>query len=182
MKNHYLITGAATKYWKKAIKNDRVMVCNKDGYIYILNGYNAFKMPAVPYLWDVLARPAFMVDMPEPGAAFQYDRGEKREAIAADIAFKIDSFLTNTAPAERLPFMFDSLNITARLYKLNTGTVVGVDVKYDEMVNASMANAIYCGGKYAPVVFINDQFVALLMPVKLCDVFPEKVATAFDRI
>lgn len=89
MKNYYLITKEATKYWKKAIKNDRVMVANYDGKIYVVNGYNAFRFPAMPLLWDELARPAFMAEMPADGAAVEYLRGEARPGNAAAILLPV---------------------------------------------------------------------------------------------
>ena len=181
MKTNFLITGEATKYWKKAIKNDRVMVANYDGNIYILNGFNAFKMPKNSYIWDAIARPAFMVDMPESGAAFQYWRGEKQPAIAQEIAQKMNGLLEDKTPAQRLPFVYDAPIVKTRLYSLGAGVVIGVDAKYDSMVDITYAKNIYCKSKYSPVVIADDHFTALLMPIRMADTFGETIANAFGE-
>lgn len=182
MKNYYLITKEATKYWKKAIKNDRVMVTCHENTIYIVNGYNAFKFPANGYIWDELARPAFMVDMPEEGAAFRYLNGEKQPGFSADIVNILDRNLENKTPAQRTAFTFDSKELTLRLYKNENGSVSGVNVKYDSMVDASQAEKIYCGGRYSPVVFENEHFTALIMPVRMSGYFPDLVLDAFGGL
>ena len=181
MKTNYLITKDATKYWKKAIKNDRVMVTNHGGIIYIVNGYNAFKFPAMPLLWDELARPAFMVDMPEEGAAFQYIRGEKQAAISADVARLIDRNLSDTTAASRSPFTFEN-SYSLRLYTNENGSIIAINALYDAMVDTSSAEKIYCGGRYSPVVFVAGEFTALIMPVKLADSFQRSVMDTFKKI
>lgn len=182
MKNYYLITKEATKYWKKAIKNDRVMVTCHDNTIYIVNGYNAFKMPANGYIWDELARPAFMVKMPEEGAAFQYFRGEKQPAVSADIVNILDRNLQDTTPATRCPFVYDTKDITLRLFKNDNGSISGINVKYDAMVDPSQAENIYCGGRYSPVVLKNEHFTALIMPVRMSDYFPDQARETFAKL
>ena len=181
MKNYYLITKEATKYWKKAIKNDRVMVTCHDNTIYIVNGYNAFKMPANGYIWDELARPAFMVDMPEEGAAFQFFQGNKQPAISTDIVNILDRNLQDTTPATRSPFTYDSKDITLRLYKNANGTITGLNVKYDAMVDPSQADSIYCGGRYSPVVLKNEHFTAFIMPVRITTL-EEAVKDTFNKL
>lgn len=182
VKNYYMITKEATKYWKKAIKNDRIMVTHQDGCIYIINGYNAFKMPAVAHIWDDIARGAFMVDMPEDGAAFQYIRGEKQAADPAYILKIFTGATGDTTPATRTPFQLDSNDITIRLYKNDNGSISGVNIAYDAMVDPSQADQIFCGGRYSPVVLKNEFFTALLMPVKLQDTFPEKIRNTFTKL
>lgn len=183
MKNYYLITKEATKYWKKAIGKDRVMVANYDNAIYIVNGYNAFKFPAMSAIWDEIARPAFMVDMPGDGAAFQYLRGEKQTAEPENVVKIFIGATTDTTPATRSPFQIDGKDITIRLYKNDNETISGVNVVYDAMVDPLRADYIYCGGKYAPVIFKNDLgFTALIMPVRLSDTLPEKIRDTFAQL
>ena len=182
MKNHYLITKDAVKYWKKAIKNDRVMVACQENTIYIVNGYNAFTMPAIGYIWDELARPAFMVDAPEEGAAFQFLRGEKQPAVAADVVNIFTKFSADTTPAARSPFTFASENLVFRLYTNSKGSVIGINAAYDAMVDPSQAENIYCGGRYSPVVLKNEHFTALIMPVRMSYDFPGCVRKTFAKI
>lgn len=183
MKKYYLITKDATKYWKKAIKNDRVMVANHDNFIYIVNGYNAFKFPALPAIWDDIARAAFMVDIPEAGAAFQHCHGEKQTADAANVVNIFENATKDTTPAARSPFQFDSKDITVRLYKNDNGTLSGVNIVYDAMVDPLQADNICCGGRYSPIIFKNDLgFTALIMPVRLHDAFPEKIRDTFAQL
>ena len=182
MKNYYMITKEATKYWKKAIKNDRVMVTQHDGTIYIVNGYNAFKFPATPAIWDEIARPAFMQDMPEEGKAFQYLRGEKQPATSVDIVRLIDRNLEDTTPAARSPFAFDSKNISVRLYKNSYGSITGINSAYDAMVDPSQVSNMYCAGKLSPVILSNDHFTALLMPVRLDYTLTEAARETFSTL
>lgn len=182
MKTNYLITGEATKYWKKAIKSDRVMIANKSEHIYILNGYNAFKFPAKPFLWDAIARAAFMVDMPGSDSAFQYYNGEKQFATVDDVAQRIEQIIEDRTPAQRLPFCWDAPFCTTRLYSINNGEIAGVNVKYDAMVNIELAKKVYCKGRYAPVVIADDYITAILMPVRLDDKFNDQIEEAFAQI
>jgi len=179
MKNYYMITKETTKYWKKAIKNDRVMVANDGESIYIVNGYNAFKFPAMPVLWDEIARPAFMVDMPEEGAASQYNCGERQTATADDVKNVFNRALSTKTPAMRSNFVYESENITLRLYKNKNGSITGVNVKYDAMIDPDQVKNIYCGGRYSPVILENDFFTALIMPVKMHDGFQENARDTF---
>ena len=181
MKNYCLITKEATKYWKKAIKNDRVMVTQHDGIIYIVNGYNAFKFPAMPAIWDELARPAFMVDMPADGEAFSYFRGVKNTAVSGDIVNILDRNLTDTTKASRSPFTYDSKDLTVRLYTNDNGSISGINVKYDAMVDPSQVKEIYCGGRYSPVVLVNGEYTALIMPVRI-NVLDDAVKDTFYKI
>ena len=182
MKNYYLITKEATKYWKKAIKNDRVMVTCHGNTIYIVNGYNAFKMPANGYIWDELARPAFMVEMPEEGAAFQFLRGEKQPAVSADIVNILDRNLQDTTPATRSPFVYDTKDISLRLFKNDNGSISGINVKYDAMVDPEYVENIYCGGRYSPVILKNEHFTALIMPVRMSDYFTDQTRETFAKL
>jgi hypothetical protein len=182
MKNYYLITKEATKYWKKAIKNDRVMITCHENTIYIVNGYNAFKMPANGYIWDELARPAFMVDMPEEGAAFQFFHGEKQPAVSSDIVSLLDRNLTEKTPAKRSAFVYESKDVTLRLYKNENGGVTGVNVKYDAMIDPDQAKNIYCGGRYSPVILEDDFFTAFIMPVRIHDAFQSNARDTFAKL
>ena len=183
MKNYYLITKEATKYWKKAIKNDRVMVACKENTIYIVNGYNAFTMPANGYIWDELARPAFMVDMPEEGAAFAFFRGEKQPADGQNVVNIFTHASNNTTPAARSPFTIDSNNgLSMRLYTNENGSITGINAVYDTMVDPSQAENIYCGGRYSPVILKNDHFTALIMPVRMSDTFPAQARETFGKL
>ena len=181
MKNYCMITKEATKYWKKAIKNDRVMVTQRDGLIYIINGYNAFKFPAMPVLWDDLARPAFMVDMPAEGEAFTYFCGKKQNSMSSDIISILDRNLQDKTPATRSPFVYAAKDITLQLYKNNNGSVTGLNVKYDAMVDPDQVKEIYCGGRYSPVVFIDGEFTALIMPVRM-PLLDDAVKDTFQKI
>ena len=182
MKNYYMITKEATKYWKKAIKNDRIMVTQHDGIIYIVNGYNAFKFPAVSAIWDDLARPAFMVEMPAEGEAFSYFNGRKNTAVSSNIVDILDRNLTDKTTAVRSPFTYDCKDLTVRLYKNTNGSISGINVKYDAMVDPSQVKEIYCGGRYSPVVFINGEYTALVMPVRTGDGFPDIIRDTFAKV
>ena len=181
MKNYYLITKEATKYWKKAIKNDRVMVTNHDDKIYVVNGYNAFIFPALPVLWDELARPAFLQEMPDDGASFQYLKGEKQPAVSMDIVNIMERNLQDETAAARTPFTYDTKNGRLRLYKNANNNLIGVNVIYDSMVDHERATAIYCGGRYSPVVFRDEHFTALIMPVKMSDNLPGEITEVFCK-
>lgn len=181
MKNYCLITKEATKYWKKAIKNDRVMVTQHDGIIYIVNGYNAFKFPAMPAIWDDLARPAFMVDMPAEGEAFSYFNGRKSAAVSGDIVNIFDRNLADKTEAIRSPFTYEGKDITLRLYTNKNGSVSGINAKYDAMVDPSQVKEIYCGGRYSPVVFVNGEYTALVMPVRM-NALDDAVKDTFYKI
>ena len=182
MKNNYMITKEATKYWKKAIKKDRVMVTCKNNTVYIVNGYNAFKMPAISYIWDDLARPAFMVDMPAEGAAFQYFRGEKQPAISSEIVNILDRNLSEKTEAKRSPFQFDGKDITLRLYKNSFGSVASINASYDSMVDHSQVKSVYCGGKHCPVILNNEHFTALIMPVRTGDEIQNQARDIFKKM
>lgn len=182
MKNYYLITKEATKYWKKAIKSDRVMVANYDGKIYIVNGYNAFRFPAMPLLWDELARPAFMAEMPVDGAAVEYIRGEARPGCAPDIANLFNRNMEDRTPAARMPFMSDANGETCRLFKNTAGKLAIVNVKYDAMVDFSMAESIYCAGSVNPVIAENEHFAAILLPMRLSPIFADLARETFGGL
>ena len=182
MKVECMITKEATKYWKKAIRRDRVMVCREENNIYVLNGYNAFIFPAVPLIWETLAQPAFMVDMPAPGTAFQYFRGEKQWASVEDIVAIFNRQLSDETPATRTAFIFDTGEKILRLYKNGNGNISGVDAAYDLMVDHSQVKEIYCGGRYSPVVLKNDYITALIMPVRMCGNFPDQVRDTFEKL
>lgn len=179
MKNYYLITKETTKYWKKAIKKDRIMVANDGENIYIVNGYNAFKLPAMPAIWDELARPAFMENMPEAGAAYQYNRGERQTAMADDVKNIFNRALSDETPAARSPFIFDCGDKALRLYKNENGSITGVNSIYDAMIDHDLTMNIYCGGRYSPVIFVNSDFTALIMPVRMQDNFSGRVLDMF---
>ena len=182
MKNYCMITKETTKYWKKAIKNDRVMVTQRGGLIYIINGYNAFKFPAMPVLWDDLARPAFMVDMPADGEAFAYFCGNKKPAASDDIVNILERNLKDTTKATRSPFTFDSKDITLRLYKNENGSVSAINAKYDSMVDHSQVKEVYCGGRYSPVVLIDGEYTALIMPVRTGDALQDQARDTFKKL
>ncbi len=182
MKNYYLITKEATKYWKKAIKNDRVMVANYDGKIYVVNGYNAFRFPAMPLLWDELARPAFMAEMPADGAAVQYMRGEARPGDAASIANIFNRNMEDRTPATRSPFMADMGDKTCRVFKNAAGKIAAIDAKYDALVDFSFADSIYNAGSVSPVIAENEHFAALLLPVRISPAFAETVRDTFGGL
>lgn len=179
MKNYYLITKEATKYWKKAIKKDRVMVANDGENIYIVNGFNAFKLPAMPETWNDLARPAFLESMPEPGAAFQYTHGERQTATADDVKRIFETHAKPETPATRSAFSVDFDNGALRLYKNEYGSITGVNSIYDAMVDHDLTMSVYCGGRYSPVIFVNSDFTALIMPVRIADTFPDRVRDTF---
>ena len=179
--NDFLITKEATKYWKKAIKNDRVMIANYGGSVYIVNGYNAFKFPAAPCFWDELARPAFMAEMPEDGTAAEYWNGERRPGIAAEVVniFKRNEETINTA-AERTPFTMDHKGVTLRIFKNGRGDITTVNIIYDSLVDFSHAEKIYCNGKVSPLYISNELgFSALLLPVRRPDNMPHMVEETF---
>ena len=181
MKNYYLITKEAPKYWKKALKNDRIMIANFEESIYIVNGYNAFKFPAIPYLWDEIARPAFMCEMPADGTAAQYMSGERSPGCAADIAniFNRNREAMNTA-AERTPFTMECGNYITRLFKNGHGDVTVINTQYDAMVDFSQVDKLYCNGKLSPVYAENETgFAALLLPIRRPDNMAEIVNNTF---
>lgn len=182
MKNKYMLTKEVTKYWKKAIKTDTVMVTRCDDKIYILNGYNAFIIPAAPIVWDDIVRPALAMEAPENGAAFQFVRGEKQAVTQADIINIIEKNTQDKTPAMRTPFTYDTANGSLRLYKNANDTLSAVSTKYDAMIDYALADNVYCGGRYAPVVFEAAYFTALLMPVKINDSFAPEVKMTFKKV
>lgn len=182
MKKYYLVTKDATKYWKKAIKNDRVMVANDGESIYIVNGFNAFKLPAMPAIWDDLARQAFMENMPEPGAAFQYMSGERQTATADDVKNIFNRQLSDKTIATRSAFTVDSGTGTLRLYKNENGSITGINSIYDAMIDHDLVMDVYCGGRYSPVIFVNADFAALVMPCRMQDNFKNRVRETFDGL
>ena len=183
MKNYYLITKEATKYWKKALKNDRVMIACKENTIYIVNGFNAFKMPAYVPIWDELARPAFMTECPEEGAAIEFFRGEKKPGCAQNVIDIFTKVTGDTTPAKRSPFTVDANDgLTMRLYTNANGSVSGINSVYDAMVDPSQVEEIYCGGRYSPVILKNEHFTALIMPVRMADNFSEKARETFGKL
>lgn len=180
MKNAtYFITKETTKYWKKAVKKDRVQVARKDRSIYIVNGYNAFKIPASESLWNEICRPAFMVDMPENETAFQWVNGEKGPADAAAV---LNIWNTNekaiTTAATRSQYVFDGANIPLRLFVTDNGAVAAVKVEYDKMVDFTAAKEIRCNGKRS-AVYVSDggDFAALLLPMN----YPDGVLSAIEK-
>jgi hypothetical protein len=178
-----MITKEATKYWKKAIKKDRVMVCRKEDIIYILNGYNAFMFPAMPWIWETFAQPAFMLDMPENNAAFQFLCGSKQWANAGDIINIIKRQLSDETPAIRSPFTFETKEgKNLRLYKNSNGSVSGIDTNYDAMVDHSHVETIYCGGRYSPVILKNNDITALIMPVRMDPCFQDQARDTFGKL
>jgi hypothetical protein len=177
-----MITKETTKYWKKAIKNDRVMITNDGESVYILNGFNAFKFPAMPLLWDEIARPAFMVDMPEEGNAFMYFCGKKQPAIHSDIIKLFENVTKDKTPATRSAFTYEGKDVSLRLYKNANGSVTGINIKYDAMINPEQVKNIYCGGRYSPVILENEHFTALIMPVRMHDAFPNHARDTFAKL
>lgn len=182
MKNYYLITKEATKYWKKAIKSDRVMVANYDGNIYIVNGFNAFRFPAMPLLWDEIARPAFMAEMPADGAAVNYLRGEACPDNAASVANIFNRNMEDRTHAARMPFMSDANGETCRLFKNTAGKLAIVNVKYDALVDFSQAESIYCAGSINPIVAENEHFAAILLPMRLSPLFADLARETFGGL
>lgn len=187
MKFDCLITAEATKYWKKAIKNDRVMIASVEGYVYIVNGFNAFKFPANGYIWDQLARAAFMIDMPADGAGVSFMRGEKTPHAAQDVK---NVFVKNFSAAEKnavlTPFAFDckSGKATVQLYQNEDFKIIGVDQKYNNMINFSFADFIKCNGPVAPVCIggTDGEFQAILLPMRLNDDFNTTVFSVFGGV
>ncbi len=179
--NDYLITKEATKYWKKAIKSDRVKIANYDGNIYILNGYNAFKFPAAPVYWDAVARPAFMCDMPADGDAMEYHNGQKRPDIAAEVAVIFDKCVgRQDIAAYRTQFSKDFSGGSLRIFKNGHGDITTINVLYDCLVDFSKAEKIFCNDKISPVC-VSDKygFSALLMPVRQPHDMPQIVRNTF---
>lgn len=185
--NDFLITKEATKYWKKAIKKDRVMIAEHEGDIYIVNGYNAFKFPAAPYIWDEIARPAFMCDMPTEGKAVEYRNGKTVPGFTPDIVKIFNrNKETITTAAERTPFTMDFKSVheteqkTLRIFKNGNGDITTVNSVYDALVDFSHAEKIYCNGKVSPVYIENELgFAALLLPVRHPDAMPEIIRGTF---
>lgn len=182
MKNRYMLTKEVTKYWKKAIQTDAVMVTRRDDKIYILNGYNAFIIPALPVVWDEIVRPALAMEMPENNAAFQFVKGEKQAAVQADIINIIEKCTQDKTPAMRTPFTYDAANGSLRLYKNANDALTAVSTKYDAMIDYALADNIYCGGRCSPVVFETICFTALLMPVRINDSFTPDVKMTFKKV
>ena len=161
-----MITKEATKYWKKAIKCDRVIVANYKGSIYIVNGYNAFKFPAMPVLWDEIARPAFMMEIPADGASVEYRNGDVINSCAPDVADIFNRVTKNKTEAFRTPFTIDSKDITLRIFRNKNSDIATVNVAYDALVDFSYAENIYFKSHKSPVYVTNSQgFEAILMPV-----------------
>ena len=182
MKNYYLITKEAAKYWKKAIKSDRVMVANYDGNIYIVNGYNAFRFPAMPLLWDEIARPAFMMEMPADGTAVNYMRGEAGPECAPDIANIFNRNMEDRTHAARMPFMSDANGETCRIFKNAAGKIAIVNVKYDALVDFGQAESIYCASGVSPVIAENEHFAAILLPMRQSHLFADLARETFGGL
>jgi hypothetical protein len=119
------------------------------------------------------------VDMPEDGAAFMYFCGKNQPAIHSDILNIFNHALSDKTPATRSAFVYESENITLRLYKNKNGSITGVNVKYDAMIDPAQVENIYCGGRYSPVILENEHFTALIMPVKMHDGFLENARDTF---
>ena len=170
MKYNWMLTKETTKYWKKAIKNDRVMVANVDDFLYIVNGYNAFRVPAYPLFWEELARPAFMIDMPEDGKAVQFMRGEKTEYPAQDVKNLFERVVSVAEkPVQRTPLQFDAEKGTTRIYRHESGQLTFIMAKYDSMIDFAQVDKIASYGVLSPIVCKNATVAAVLMPIRVPD-------------
>lgn len=166
-KNDFFITGNATKYWKKEVKNGRLQIATKEDKIYILNGYNAFIIPNNAFVYELLVQPATLRPAPEDGRAHIWINGIMREDSAADTINIIDRLLTaETAPVERTRWTVDAGDDkTLRIYKRQRGDVIGIDTKYDSMVDFSFRHSGTMAGNKCPAIFTSGDFIALLLPV-----------------
>lgn len=168
-KSDFFITGNATKYWKKEVKNGRLQVATKDDKIYILNGYNAFVIPNNAFVYELLVQPATLRPAPENGRAHIWNNGIMREDRAEGTINIFERLLAaETAPAERTRWIVDADDDkTCRVYKRQRGDIVGIDTKYDSMVDFTFNHTATMAGNKCPVIITSGEFVALLMPVYL---------------
>lgn len=168
MKNNFFVTSAATKYWKKEVKNGRLHVATQGDKIYIVNSCSAFVIPNNQYIFAELVQPATMRPAPADGAAHIWRNGDFREDTAAgtvDLVTCILNAAQDAAPVERTRFSVDIEKDTHRVYKLTGGAAAMVNSKYDCMVDRTFRHTAKMANNKAPLILSDGEFTGILMPV-----------------
>ena len=165
-KHNYFITNEAVKYWKKEAKSGRLHVARSGDKTYIVNSYSAFVIPANPLLYENLVQPATLRPGPEDGKSQIWKNGEYYEEPATETVRMVENILSeNTDTVNRTPFTMDVETGVIRIYKLASGALAGINVKYDAMVDFSFGHTAVMANPKAPAVFRSGDFTALLLPV-----------------
>lgn len=168
-KANYFITAAATKYWKKEVKGGNLRIATTEEKIYILNGYNAFVIPNNKYIFADLVQPATMRPAPEVGRAHIWINGNMSEGSAKETTDIVDRILSaDTAAVKRTQFTVDTTNgDNLRIYKLESGKIVGINSKYDSMIDFRIPCTSTMATPRTPAVFVSADITAIICPVHL---------------
>lgn len=170
MKKHtYFITAAAVKYWKNEVKSGNLRIATSGDKIYIVNSFNAFVIPNNNYIYSELVQPATLHPMPADGSAYIWQNGKMREDRAADTVNLVERIISaNAAAVERSRFTADyGGGEVCRIYKFSGGTLAGINVKYDAMVDFTFSHTATMASNRSPAVFRSGDFIAVLLPLNL---------------